>query len=346
MIRFIVRNVLLAVVCIVLNINIHCGLMGASCSCLEATLCDKTFRLYMVLWDGPTDLEKGFIAYLKRKNIKFDVFTRDCKGDRVRCHGFIPEIREMKPDLIYVWGTPACEEIAGKITQPKDDYIWDIPIISVIVTDPVNANIIKNLDTPGRNVTGVNHVAPVEAQLNTILFYKRDTRTIAVIYNPDETNSVIQVEAFSMAAERKGIKILNLPIPLSDKKADANRIIELVLKAHTFKVDFIYIPADTFVSHHSSKLIGAANRLKIPTFASTESLYWNEKPLIGMISKFINVGAFAGFKAYEILINKKDPATIPYERLSRFSILISKSTYENIGLVPPITLLKFAEIED
>ncbi|MBX9977585.1 MAG: ABC transporter substrate-binding protein [Alphaproteobacteria bacterium] len=315
-------------------------LLGGFAQASEAPV--QTFRIFMVLWNGPTDLEKGFLAYLKHKKVRLDLEVRDCEGDRSKCHALISDIRKFKPDLIYTWGTPACEEIAGKLNQSKKNYIWDIPIVSLVVTDPVTANIIESLDAPGRNVTGVNHVAPVCTQLKTIMMYRRCTKTIAAIYNPDETNSVLQVNELKKTA--KGVDIILLPLATIMKKPSIESISQQVDKAASQKVDFIYIPTDTFLSLHADKLVEAANHRKIPTFAATESMYWNAKPMLGVFSSFINVGTFGGFKAYEILMNNKDVATIPYEKLSRYSVVISKPTYEKVGLTPPIKLLKFAEV--
>lgn len=298
----------------------------------------------MVLWNGPTDLEKGFIGYLKGKNVPFETEIRDCEGDREKCHALVKDIRAYKPDLIYTWGTPACEEIAGDLNSSSKEYIWNIPIVSLIVTDPVRANLIHSPEAPGRNVTGVNHVAPIEAQLNSMLLYKSDMKKIAAIYNPDETNSEEQVKELIKKAKIKGIEVIALPIATKDGKPDPASINDIVKQAYQEKAEFLYTPPDTFLSMHSDIFIGAANQYKLPTFASTESMYWKGKPLLGMLSKFINVGLFGGKKAYEILIEGKKPSDMPYEKLSRFSYVVSMETAKKVNLLPSIGVLRFAEI--
>ncbi len=316
---------------------------------MMASLCaeeKKTFKIIMVLWNGSTLLEEGFVNYLKSKEVSVDIQTLDCQGDRAKCHAFVTDIKRIQPDLITIWGTPALQEIAGRLDQAKENYIWDIPIIALIVSDPVRTGIIAALDRPGRNVTGVSHLAPIEAQLNALLLYKKDVKTIGAMYNPDEPNSKIQVENLATLAEGKGIRVILLPVPMIDHKPDSDHLCDVVEKAASLKADFIYIPADTFLSKHAPIFINKAHELKIPTFAATESLYWHTKPMLGMFSHFFNVGMFGGAKAFDILVNKQDPGTMPYEKLSRFSIVISRSAYESMGISPPLTLLKFAEIRD
>jgi putative ABC transport system substrate-binding protein len=205
--------------------------------------------------------------------------------------------------------------------------------------------LIKTLESPGRNVTGVNHVAPLEVQLNSMLTYKKETKLIAAIYNPDETNSVLQVKALTEEAKKIGITVLDMPVLLGkDKKPDPTSIPDIIKSAHEQDVDFLYTPPDTFMSVNCEAFVEAANMYKIPTFATTDSMYWKGKPLLGMLSRFINVGRFGGFKAYQILVEGKKPQDIPYEKLSRFSYIVSLETAHRIGLDPSIPVLRFAEI--
>lgn len=305
----------------------------------------KRFKIFMVLWNGKTDLEKGFTSYLKDKNVNFEVEVRDCAGDRTKCHALIPEIRTYNPDLIYTWGTPACEEIAGTLNSSSKEYIHDVPMISLIVTDPINSKLINSLDKPGRNITGVNHVAPLEVQMNSMLLYKKNTKLVAAVYNPDETNSVLQVKALINTASQYGITIVDMPVLLDAQgKPDPLSIPKIVQQASDKGVDFLYTPPDTFMSVNCAAYVEAANKHKIPTFATTDSMYWKGKPMIGMLSRFINVGLFGGYKAYQILVEGKKPEEIAYDKLSRFSYIISLETAKKVGLEPPIPVFRFAEI--
>ncbi len=305
----------------------------------------RSFKIFMVLWNGKTDLEKGFTSYLRGKNINFELEVRDCAGDRTKCHSFVKDIRAYKPDLVYTWGTPACEEIAGKLGSSPQEYIWDIPIISLIVTDPINSKLIKSLEKPGRNITGVNHVAPLEVQMNSILLYKKDTKLIAAIYNPDETNSVLQVKALALVAKQYGVTVIDLPVFLgADGKPDPSSIPEVVKKAHEKGAEFLYTPPDTFMSVHCQEFVEAANKYNLPIFATTDSMYWKGKPMLGVLSRFINVGLFGGYKAYQILMEGKKIQDLPYDKLSRFSYIVSLDTAKKIGMEPPIPVFRFAEI--
>lgn len=310
------------------------------------TLNNKPYHVFMVLWVGEDSLSKGFMDYLSFKKIDVKYTIRNCAEDRKKCHDLVPEIRAAKPDLIFTWGTPVCEEIAGKIDEPKkDEYIWDIPILALIVTDPIKSKIIYDLVKPGRNVTGVNHVAPENAHLETILSYEKSTKKIAALFNPAETNAQIMVDRFLKLADKYQIEIKAFPISLDQNGKPAPQdIISKITQIKQWGGDFIYMPADTFLSQNISTVVKTANSFRIPTFGSTESMFFKGHPLLGLLSKFYDVGQFGGIKAESILLEGKQPHNIPYEKLSHFSLLIAQDVFLDIRKYPPLSMLSYADI--
>jgi putative ABC transport system substrate-binding protein len=87
-----------------------------------------TYRVYMVLWRGVTDAEKGFIDYFSQQGIDADFMIRNCQKDRTRFPSLIKEIKRLKPDLVYTFGTTAAISIAGTIHDKESrEFIRDIP---------------------------------------------------------------------------------------------------------------------------------------------------------------------------------------------------------------------------
>lgn len=307
----------------------------------------KTFKIYMVLWSGEDALTKGFMDYLKRQNIPAEYIIRNSNQDRKKAHELVKEIRELKPDLIFTWGTPTCEEIGGKIDAPnKGDYIWDIPMVSLIVTDPIAAKLIYSLEKPGRNITGVNHVAPETAHIEAMKGYKSSVKKIAAFFNPAETNSQIMVDRMIRDSGNFGVEVKAYPVTLDEnKKPIPASIPGIIEQIHRDKADFIYMPADTFLSVNMATVVEGVIKYKIPTFGSTESQFFGEKkPLMGLLSRFYNVGLLGGFKAEQILMGGMKPEDIPYEKLKNFSLLISPDMFKAIGVYPPLSMLGYAEI--
>ncbi|MEI8295269.1 MAG: ABC transporter substrate-binding protein [Alphaproteobacteria bacterium] len=284
---------------------------------------------------------------MERQKIKATYVFRFCEQNKKKCHGFVNEIKEAKPDLIFTWGTSACEAIAGTIDAPnKQEYIWDIPIISLIVTDPIKSKVIFDLKKTGRNVTGVNHVAPVTSHIEAMKSYLKDLKKVAALYNPTETNSKIMIEELKSIGPEYGLEITDHPIPLNDKHAPmSEKIAEEIDKIAEENSQFIYLPADTFLLTNIGTVMDAANKHKLLTMGTTELAFVSDnRPLMGFLSHYYDVGLFGGFKAEQILIYGKNPNEIPYEKLKNFSLILSPEVFRKIKIHPPLSILKYSEI--
>lgn len=323
-------------------------LVGLSYSQTEAAqkAAEKRFKIFMVLWSGETDLKKGFQSYLEQNGVKADYIVRDCKADKKLCHSYVQEIRQEKPDLIYTWGTPACTAIGGPLDAPnKQDYIWDIPMVSLVVTDPVRSNLVETYEKTGRNITGVNHVPPIETQFNAIKSYYPKLKKVAALYNPAEGNSVIQVKELISKQKELGLEVVDMPIQLDEAgKPMPDMIPTRVLEISNSGAEMIYIPADTFFSNHCVTAVNEANKYGLGTFGATDSLFMKDRrPLMGLISRWINVGTFGGYKAKQILLEGKKPQEVPYEKLSRFSFVVSGKTLHKLKHYPPMSIMPMVE---
>ena len=79
----------------------------------------------------------------------------------------------------------------------------DKPIVIGAVTDPVGANLVKDLKKPGGNITGVSDHNPTEQQLKLIKELTPNVKTIGILYSTSEDNSKSQVEEFTKLAEKQ-----------------------------------------------------------------------------------------------------------------------------------------------
>ena len=74
----------------------------------------------------------------------------------------------------YTHLTPSAQGLASA-TKDK-------PIVMGAVTDPVGANLVKDLKKPGGNITGVSDHNPTEQQLKLIKELTPNVKTIGVLY--------------------------------------------------------------------------------------------------------------------------------------------------------------------
>lgn len=306
---------------------------------------DRTYRIFMVLGREEGANEAGFKDYLSRRGMKVEYKVRVAGGDLSRMPGIVEEIRASAPDLIYTWGTPQTRGIVGPWDAPDPSgYIRDIPVVFTFVAAPLDALIVRDLKRPGANVTGTIHIAPIEAQINTILAYRPITR-LGVVYNPAERNMILTVNDLRDECARRGLTLFEVAAPLYDGKPDPADIPDLMKSCKDQQAEILYIGPDTFIAFTHRKLVAeTALRLGLPTFSATESIVRNEQALFSLSSSYYGIGRLTGVKAAQILVEGMAPGDIPVETLKRFSLVINIATAKALAFYPPLNLLNFAEI--
>lgn len=311
----------------------------------------KVPLIAMVLPRDEQNIEIAFKDYLAKRGLaaRFEMIRFSGKADDGPA--LVEQLRKLRPDLIYSWGTPTTLAIAGAFDardkagfDPKR-FVLDTPIVFTEVTDPLGSRLLGKLAPPGRNVTGVSHVAPLLVQINAIKAY-RPFKRLGYITNPKEPNSILVRQQLSGLAASGGFEVVEETVPLDTTgNPDAKALPELIQRIAAKKVDFLYIGPSTFLAFTNRDILTqAALDAKLPTFCATESIVRKAQCMFGLFSNGNNVGRFAGFKAMQILVEKKPVDQVPAETLQRFSLLINMPVVKALELYPPMTLLGVAEI--
>lgn len=302
------------------------------------------YRIGMLLYRGETDAEYGFRQYLQQKGIHADYIVLDAAEDPKKLPGLVAEMRKQHPDLIYAFGTSATLALAGKAGASNDSaHITDIPIVFNIVADPVGSGISTDLSGSKRNVTGVMHLVPINAQL-AALRATANFKKLAVIFSANEKNSVLSVAALENAAPEFDMSVRRYPVGDQGNAAEMGhlkRVLETIIQD---KPDAVYVPSDSFLIRHAALVSQYLNQARIPTISATEAPIRQHGMVMGLVSPYRNAGAFAGHKAYQILAEKRDAGSIPISGLDKFTFLLNMKTALSIGFYPKIGALGFTQV--
>ncbi|WP_051237482.1 ABC transporter substrate-binding protein [Ottowia thiooxydans] len=306
----------------------------------------KTHTIAMVLSREEQNIEASFRDYLAKRLllVKFEnVHYSDRPEDGP---ALIEAVRALKPDLIYSWSTSTTLALAGKDNLvDAATHIRDIPIVFTEVTDPVGSGLLRQLDPPNRNLTGVSHVAPLTVQLKAMSSY-RPFKRLGYITNPAESNTLGIAQVLKRMAPEMGFDLLEETVPLNeDGEANFNALPGLVARLAERKADLLYIGPSSFLAFtHRDLVTNAALRVRLPTFCATESVVRQSQCMFGLFANGANVGRFAAYKASQILIDHVPVETIPAQSLQRFSLLINMPIVKKLEFYPPLTLLSVAEV--
>lgn len=303
----------------------------------------RPYRIYMVTWRGLTDVERGFKEYMASRKIAIEYIMRDAEQNPKRLAEFVEEILRLKPDLVYTWGTSATIGIVGKQGN-SGGFIEDIPTVFTMVASPVGANLVPNLLSSGRNITGVSHFAPLSAQLAAMASYQPFSK-IGVLYNSAEQNSLAGVRELRGLAVQDGFQLFEQTFRRNAAgKPVAEGIAERVRALKAAGASWLYIGSDSYLFTQLDIVVAAANACNLATFATTEAVINSPAGVLaGLVCKYFSVGQFTAYKAEQILVKKRAASDIPIETLKRFSLIIRIEAAKKLGKLPPLELFNYAE---
>ena len=312
----------------------------------DASVTGTPYRIFSVVWRGETEVEEGFRDYLTQRGIPFEMTVRNLNLDRDNAPPIVEEIKRVRPDLVYTWGTGTTTSIVGRIeTDTPESFVRDIPGVFTIVAYPKAANIVKSFESPGRPVTGVAFLASVESHLNTIRAY-RPFETIAVIYNEKANNSRLNVAELGEAAPKAGMNLVELPVPLTeDGKPDAAALPRLVKQAGEEGAEILYMGPDAFIVRNADAYTSAAIAAGLPTFSATQAPLKNSRAMFGLVTDYHTLGKLTALQAERILVEKRRPEDLPVARLARYKLWINMDVVRETGLYPPMDMIAIADFK-
>lgn len=276
----------------------------------------------LVQHDALDAANKGFVDALKDKgyedgkNIKIE--QQNAQGDMNNAQTIAKQFADSKKDLIFAIATPAAQAIYNATK--------DIPTVFTAVTDPVAAEIAKDWKSSGTNLTGTSDKVPVEKQIELLKQLIPDTKTVGVIYNTSETNSVIQVNELKAAAEKAGLAVKEVGV------TNVNEINQNLASA-LGEMDVLYTPTDNTVASGYALVGKLCLDKNVPIIGAEEAVV-TKGGLASIGIDYYKLGQEAGLKAVEILEGKK-PSDIEITTLSEMSFTINTDVAKKLNITIP-----------
>lgn len=270
---------------------------------------------------------KGFEDELKKTNPDVEIITKNANGDLTVVPSIIKSFQDKKVDLIYAIATPAAQ---GAKNGEKE-----VPIIFNAVTDPASADLVKNLEEPEANITGVSDYFSIQAQLEEMINIFPNIKNIGVMFSTNEANSKFQIEELKRAADGFGLNVVEVGVNNINDVSTAIKTIEP-------KIDIFMAITDNTVSSASTIIAESLKAAKIPSFASEEGPVENGI-LVSAGVDYVDLGKKAAGMASDILGGKavKD---IPVLFSSDTSKVVNKKTAEALGLEDNKNLMDNAKV--
>lgn len=223
-----------------------------------------------------------------------------------------------RPDVIVPISTPSAQAVVASTR--------DIPVVFTAVTDPVGAQLVRSLDKPGANVTGVSDMAPVAEHVALIREIVPSVKRLGVLYNAGEPNSVSLVKALKDEAQKAGLTVVEAT---ATKSADA----QPAARSLVGKADAIYVPLDNTVVSALESVVAVGQQAKLPVFsADTDSVARGTVASIGF--DYRQVGRQTGEAVVRILKGEK-PGDVPVTFAKGTDLFVNPKSAAAMGVTIP-----------
>ncbi|KAA0972375.1 ABC transporter substrate-binding protein [Aureimonas fodinaquatilis] len=226
------------------------------------------------------------------------------------------------PNVIVAISTPSAQAVVSSTR--------DIPVVFSAVTDPVGAELVTSLETPGGNVTGISDMSPVVEHVALIQEILPEAKTIGFLYNPGEANSVSLLAALKAAGEPAGISVI-------ESTASRTAEVQNAARALVGRADVIYVPTDNTIISALEAALVVADESDLPLItADTDSVERGALAALGF--NYHQVGVETGEVVARILKGEA-PGSIPVEIASGSNLVVNKSAAAKMGVELPEAVL-------
>jgi putative ABC transport system substrate-binding protein len=270
------------------------------------------------------------LGWREGHNIRLDVRFAAADPDRMRAYA--TELVGMVPDVILAQTTPIT---AALLRQSRT-----IPIVFVIVSDPVGSGFIESLARPGRNATGFVNLEStlVEKWVELLKEIAPKVSRAAMMFNPDTAPFAgYYMRPFEAAARSLAIEPIGAPVR---DEADIERTIAGL--AQDAKGGLV-IMTDIYTLTHREPINRLTAHYRVPAVNSTTAIT-REGGLLTYGVDTIDLFRRAAPYVDRILKGAK-PGELPVQVPTKFEMVVNLKTAKALGLdVPPMLLARADEV--
>ena len=284
----------------------------AACSTKES---EKTAIAILTPVTHPSleQVEKGFKETLEASHPgKYRFVTYNAQGNKTLMRGEVEEIAEKGYELVFTIGTLP-SQMTTEVLSKKG---LKTPVVFACVNDPVGHHIVESEESPGSHVTGVKELVDFRKELELLLQYKPDIRTILLVLNPMEPGTSGDAENVEAILKEKNIKLM---------KVEVFQTNEFMAKVSPFmdQADAMLVLKDNTVVGGLDPLIKLCRQYRVPLVTS-ELDSPDRGAAFGYGVHEIEFGIEGAKKALRILDDHVSPGAIPVTPVSQFTFKVNR----------------------
>lgn len=276
--------------------------------------------------DAARDGVKDALAaagYKEGENLKF--IYESAQGNPATAAQIARQFAGEGPNVIVPISTPSAQAVVSSTR--------DIPVVFTAVSDPVGAQLVKDMEKPGGNVTGLSDMSPVGEHVALIKEILPNAKSIGYLYNSGEANSVSLLAVLKAEAEKAGLTVV-------ESAATKSAEVQGAARALGGRADAIYVPTDNTIISALEGAVAVAEEAKLPLFtADTDSVARGSLAALGF--NYYDVGKQTGDVVVRIL-KGENPGDIAVKVAAGSDLVINKKAAEKMGVTLPASVVRRA----
>src|SRR6202047_2537044 len=269
------------------------------------------------------------LGWTDGRNLRMDVLWAAGNIDLMRI--FAKGLIDLRPDVILANTTP--------VTAALQRETRTIPIVFVIVSDPVGAGFVAGLPRPGGNITGFTNV---EASLGgkwleMLKEIAPRVRRVAIMFNPDTApgGGAYFLEPFETAARSLAAE------PITARVRSDAEIEAAITSLGRGQAGLVLMPA-SFMQVHQGTVISLTALNNVPAIGADLPGFAKEGGLLSYGASFPDIFRRAASYVDRILRGAK-PADLPVQAPTKYELVTTLKTAKALGLDVPWQLQQLAD---
>ncbi len=270
-------------------------------------------------------------GWIEGRNLRTDVRWTDGNADRIRL--LAKELIDLQPDAILSQSTGVTGALARETRT--------IPIVFVLVSDPVGDRFVAGLPRPGGNITGFGDAEAAMAGkwLELLTEIAPGVKRAAMLFNPDWAPGGGSYYLPSFEAAARSLKVMPTALPVrGDDDIDA-----AVSSVAQEPGGGLVVTPDAFMLGHRARIVAAAARNNLPA-VYPQSVMAQTGGLLSYGADYVDLFRRAAPYVDRILRGAK-PADLPVQLPVKYFMVVNARTAKTLGItVPPSILVRADEV--
>jgi putative ABC transport system substrate-binding protein len=268
------------------------------------------------------------LGYVEGQNLVLD--PRFAEGRMESIPRFAADIVRLRPDVVVATGSAETAALKRATTA--------IPIVMVVVPDPVGSGLVTSLGRPGGNVTGLTSTPGLEIQGKRLELLRElvpGATKIALLANPGVPATAARVRATEAAARTLGVQMRVVQAQTREGLHGAFSMLKQQ------RIEALLVPTDPFFLAERGPLAELAAAARLVVMYDVRE-YVEAGGLAAYGPVFLELFRRAAGYVDRILKGQA-PADLPVEQPTKFELVINLKTANALGLKIPQSLLLRAD---